>query len=232
MHIDHQTILLRVIVAFVCGALLGLEREYRGREAGLKSHSILSVACCLAILISAFGFSDAVATGLITLDPSRVAAGVEGGIGFACAAVIWRSRNKVKGLTTAINIWATSNIGMACGAGMFFATAIIMACILFIHLVVGPVEHRIFRYRKACNITISAEAGGPNLIENIGKLVDGAGITIQALHAAQGGPGQPATIELELGRTPEGAYFHLLDSLKEIAGVTDVSCSELTTHDP
>ena len=110
MYIDHLSILLRIAAALMCGALLGAEREYRGREAGLKSHAGLAVGCCLAIIVSAFGFSDAVTQGLITLDPSRIAAGVEGGIGFACAAVIWRSRSKVIGLTTAINIWATANI--------------------------------------------------------------------------------------------------------------------------
>ncbi len=225
MYIDHYSILFRVLAALLCGALLGAEREYRGREAGLKTHISLSIACCLAILVSAFGFSDAVTQGLIGLDPSRIAAGVEGGIGFACAAVIWRSRNKVIGLTTAINIWATANIGMACGAGMFFAAALITGCILFIHTVVAPIERRFFPHHNACTISVSI-AGAASAMQRVGALATQCGVTLTGLHLAERGvSGAPATVELELGQGLEGAHLRFMDALAKLDGVKTVDCT-------
>jgi putative Mg2+ transporter-C (MgtC) family protein len=225
MNIDHLSILLRILAALACGALLGAEREYRGREAGLKSHAGLAVACCLAILVSAFGFSDAVTQGLITLDPSRIAAGVEGGIGFACAAVIWRSRSKVIGLTTAINIWATANVGMACGAGMFFAGAVITGVMLFIHVGLGSFERWFFPRHNACTLTITFKPGIDNIGERVGTLVTGSRATLLAIHVAQAEHEQPTSVEVELGKSTSAAYLRLLDALRALDGVTEVSCS-------
>jgi putative Mg2+ transporter-C (MgtC) family protein len=227
MHIDHLSILLRVLAAIVCGALLGAEREFKGRDAGLKSHASLSVACCLAILVSAFGFSDAVTLGLISLDPSRIAAGVEGGIGFACAAVIWRSRSKVIGLTTAINIWATANIGMACGSGMFFAAAVITGTMLFIHMIIGPAERRLFTHHSGCTMTLRAKPGAQSLLAQLDRSVAACGATLMTIHVTQAESDQVNTIEIELGKGATSVYLRLLDALKKLDGVSEVSCSGL-----
>jgi putative Mg2+ transporter-C (MgtC) family protein len=225
MHIDHLVILMRILAALACGALLGAEREYRGREAGLKSHAGLSVACCLAIIVSAFGFSDAVTQGLIALDPSRIAAGVEGGIGFACAAVIWRSRSKVIGLTTAINIWATANIGMACGAGMFFAAAIITGVMLFIHIGLGALEQVFFPRHNACSMAVSVKPGcRKNMTAEIGALVKASRAQLLAIRVEHGEKGQPSIIELELSKCPATACTQLLDNLRALEGVVAVNC--------
>jgi putative Mg2+ transporter-C (MgtC) family protein len=231
MHIDNYEIFIRVLAALFCGALLGAEREYRGREAGLKSHSSLAVACCLAILVSAFGFSDAVTQGLIALDPSRIAAGVEGGIGFACAAVIWRSRNKVIGLTTAINIWATANIGMACGAGMFFAAILITGAMFAIHFVLGGIEHRFFPRHNSCTISVSADPSVGDVAQAVSRHVSSVGATLLGLTITQGGATQPIQIEMELARVSAPAYAKLIDGLRALRGVSSVSCSGMCAVD-
>lgn len=231
MHITHLEIVIRILAALLCGILLGAEREYRGREAGLKSHAGLAVACCLAILVSAFGFADAVTSGLIALDPSRIAAGVEGGIGFACAAVIWRSRSKVIGLTTAINIWATANIGMACGAGMFYAAALITGVMLFIHVILGAAERRLFPRHEACTLVVTTNQNCKHVTERVGQIVCSSRASILAVHTDQHEPGQPATIELELGKGNTDVYLKLLDNIQQLDGVTSVNCTGLSNAD-
>ncbi len=225
MFIDHHTILLRVVAALLCGALLGAEREYRGREAGIKSHAGLSVGCCLAILVSAFGFSDAVTSGLITLDPSRIAAGVEGGIGFACAAVIWRSRSKVIGLTTAINTWATANIGMACGAGMFFAAALITLAMLFIHIGLGALERWVFPRHGSCTITVKLRPGAENIVQQINAAIAATRATVLSMNLEQPGRGQESVVEVEVGRCSAAMSLQLLISLRALHGVVGVNCT-------
>ncbi|HEY9774414.1 MAG TPA: MgtC/SapB family protein [Planktothrix sp.] len=225
MHIDHLEIVIRILAALVCGALLGAEREYRGREAGLKSHAGLAVACCLAIIVSAFGFSDAVTQGLIALDPSRIAAGVEGGIGFACAAVIWRSRSKVIGLTTAINIWATANIGMACGSGMFFAALVITGAMLFIHIVLGALEQQFFPRHNACSMSVSVTSDSKQMTQKLTALVKTSRAQLLAIRVELGDKENPTVLELELSKCPASACAQLLDSLRALDGVVAVTCS-------
>ncbi|MEG0457253.1 MAG: MgtC/SapB family protein, partial [Oscillospiraceae bacterium] len=117
--------LLRLIVAAICGAAIGYERKSRLKEAGLRTHLIVSLASALMMLVSKYGFFDLIEQAAkfgteIKLDPSRVAAGIVTGIGFVGAGTIFIRKNIVSGLTTAAGIWATVGVGMAVGAGMYF----------------------------------------------------------------------------------------------------------------
>ncbi|MBV9446077.1 MAG: MgtC/SapB family protein [Streptosporangiaceae bacterium] len=105
-------------LAFVLSALIGLEREYRQKSAGLRTHTLVGVAAALFMLVSKYGFSDVVLAGRITLDPSRVAAQIVSGIGFLGAGIIFVRRDAVRGLTTAAVVWLVAAIGMACGGGL------------------------------------------------------------------------------------------------------------------
>ena len=120
---------LRIVVAAFCGAVIGLERTKRSKEAGIRTHCIIACASALIMVISKYGFSD--------LDPSRIAAQVVSGISFLGAGVIFKNGSTVKGLTTAAGIWATAGVGLACGAGMYaiaiFATLLILLIQLLMH---------------------------------------------------------------------------------------------------
>ena len=116
---------LRMIFASVCGAVIGVERSKRFKEAGLRTHVIVCMASALFMIVSKHGFMDIAALGIpdgITRanDPSRVAAQVVTGISFLGAGVIFKNGSTVKGLTTAAGIWATSAIGLAIGGGMYY----------------------------------------------------------------------------------------------------------------
>jgi putative Mg2+ transporter-C (MgtC) family protein len=104
--------------AFVLAALIGLEREYRQKSAGLRTYTIIGLAAALMMIISKYGFTNVLRPGHVVLDPSRVAAQIVVGIGFIGGGVIFIGRNVVRGLTTAAIMWLTTGIGMACGAGL------------------------------------------------------------------------------------------------------------------
>lgn len=130
--------LLRIIVATICGAVIGLERTKRSKEAGIRTHCIIAGAAALFMIISKYGFADmAYAANSRGADPARIAAQVVTGISFLGAGVIYKNGNTVKGLTTAAGIWATAAVGMACGAGLywvgFFMTLLIVAVQLIMH---------------------------------------------------------------------------------------------------
>ncbi|MBQ9399962.1 MAG: MgtC/SapB family protein [Bacteroidales bacterium] len=104
--------ILRLVIAGLLGAGIGLEREIRAKEAGIRTHFIVALGSALFMLISQFAFDG-------RFDAARVAAQVVSGIGFIGAGVIIFQKNVVRGITTAAGLWVAAGIGLACGAGMF-----------------------------------------------------------------------------------------------------------------
>ena len=128
--------LIRLVAAIFCGALIGLEREKRSKNAGIRTHVIVALASALMTIVSKYGFFDVLAHESISLDPSRITAGVVSAIGFLGAGVIiLRGDSAALGLTTAAGLWATVGVGIAIGAGMYsvgFAATVMMLLIQFI----------------------------------------------------------------------------------------------------
>lgn len=122
---------VRIVVAGLLAALIGIEREFRSKEAGLKTHFLVGVGSALIMVISKYGFTDIVIDSITKSDPSRMAAQVISGIGFLGAGTIIVEKHYIKGLTTAAGIWATSGIGLAVGAGLYdigvFSTILVIA---------------------------------------------------------------------------------------------------------
>ncbi|MGA2158486.1 MAG: MgtC/SapB family protein [Dehalococcoidia bacterium] len=117
---------LRLLLAAVLGAAIGLQRELAKRPAGLRTHILICMGSALFTVVSVIGFSG-------TVDPSRVAAGVVTGIGFIGAGVILRGvgGNKVVGITTAASVWVTAAIGIATGVGLYIiAVAVTLLTII------------------------------------------------------------------------------------------------------
>ena len=131
MAIDWNLI-LRLFMGGLMGGLIGLEREFRAKEAGIRTHFIVALGSALFMVISQFAFPEAG-----KFDASRVAAQVVSGIGFIGAGVIIFQKNVVRGITTAAGLWVSAAIGLACGAGMFTiavaATLLTLLCLELLH---------------------------------------------------------------------------------------------------
>ena len=139
----HLHYIFRIVLAGICGILIGYERKNRAKEAGLRTHCIVACASALRMVVYKYAFFDLIKGDLypgvdIRLDPSRVAQGIVSGVGFLGAGMIFVRKNTIKGLTTAAGIWATSGIGMAIGGGMYVvgivSTAIILAIQFALHI--------------------------------------------------------------------------------------------------
>jgi len=104
-------------LAFVLSSFIGIEREWRQKSAGLRTHTLVGLGAALFLIISKYGFSDVLGPRVV-LDPSRVAAQIVTGIGFIGGGLIFVRRDAVRGLTTAAVVWLTAAVGMACGAGL------------------------------------------------------------------------------------------------------------------
>lgn len=115
---------LRLVVAMVLGGIIGLERDYRAKDAGFRTHFLVAVGSALFTLLSMYGFAEGVR------DTSRVAAQVVSGIGFLGAGLIVFQKNVVHGLTTAAGLWVTAAVGMACGTGQYYLAVFVTALML------------------------------------------------------------------------------------------------------
>ena len=116
---------MNMILEILLGGVIGIEREYRSKEAGFRTHFLVALGSALFCVVSQYGF------GFDLKDSSRVAAQVVSGIGFLGAGTIIFQKNVVRGLTTAAGLWVTAAIGLACGTGMYIAAAIATAIVLF-----------------------------------------------------------------------------------------------------
>lgn len=116
---------LRLLLAALCGAGVGSQREHANKAAGLRTHILVALGSALYTIVSMDGFGD-------KADPSRVAAQIVVGIGFLGAGAILHSQTTVTGLTTAASIWATAAIGLAAGVGMYFLTIVSTVVVLVV----------------------------------------------------------------------------------------------------
>lgn len=153
-------IFVKILLAAVAGAIIGLEREVHGRPAGLRTHLLVAAGSCLMIIVSEAFFlkyGDLPGTGVVRIDPSRVSAQIITGIGFLGAGVIIKEGLIVRGLTTAASLWMVAGIGMAYGMGMLTAGSIGTAVALFSLLFLKRLEPRIKKNRYL-HLTVMARA--------------------------------------------------------------------------
>jgi putative Mg2+ transporter-C (MgtC) family protein len=140
----------RLLAAGVLGGAIGLEREVREREAGLRTHLLVSVGSALFFLISAYAWTDwtfSQRSG-VTYDPTRIAAQIVTGIGFLGAGAIIRQGLSIRGLTTAATLWLVAAIGMASGAGYWEAAVIATVGAIITLWPLRIVAHRMMTYLR------------------------------------------------------------------------------------
>lgn len=119
LELNFTEAFLRLLLASALGTVIGIEREYRSKEAGYRTHFLVALGSALIMIVSQYGFIQFAGEASYRIDPARVAAQVVSGIGFIGAGTIIFHRSIVRGLTTAAGIWTTCGIGLAVGAGLY-----------------------------------------------------------------------------------------------------------------
>jgi len=218
-------VLLRLSVAAVLGGAIGMERELRERQAGLRTHLVVCVGSALFTLVSAYGFREFLVHGgsVVRADPTRIAAQIVSGIGFLGAGAIIRQGLSVRGLTTAATLWLVAAIGMASGAGYYSAALIATAGAL---LTLGPlriVSYRIIRrYRPETDrLIVDIPAGGSPV--PVLEAIEQRGGRVVSLEIAQEGDRRSIALDVELHGIAAPA---IVSDVGSIDGVLEVRWSE------
>lgn len=185
--ISPLTMLLRLALALLFGAVIGFERESREHAAGMRTNALVALGSCLFTLISAYGFLDFTRLNHIQIDPTRIASYVVAGIGFLGAGSIFLSQrsNTVKGLTTAAAVWLVAAIGMACGGGLLLIAGMTTALGLIVLIFMQPLERLLLpkQAAKAASTQVRIEAlhPGTRFVSQVSKTLTEAGIQVEGL---------------------------------------------------
>jgi len=223
--IAPEQIILRLLIATILGAAVGLERERLEWAAGLRTHALVCVGATLFMIVSSFGFADALGSSDVVLDPSRVAAQVVSGIGFIGAGTIILRREIVRGLTTAASIWAVAAIGLAVGGGMYLAALVATVLALVILAAVKPIEWRVFRHRRARQVSLTVDVQEISL-SDIKAEIEAADLRLDHMVIRSSDSPEADRVELILARgSSEEQLLSLVEGLRGIAGVREIRTS-------
>ena len=209
-------VLLRLALAAALGGAIGFERELREREAGLRTHTLVSVGSALFTIAGAYGFRDFHGS----FDPTRVAAQIVTGIGFLGAGAIIRQGLSVRGLTTAATLWVVAAIGLTCGAGYYAAAVITTALVLLSLWPLRIVAYRVMtRFRPETDRLVaqlpSGESPGPLIAE-----LEGLGARLQSLEISHEADRRTVLVDVTL--PPRADAPGIVAKLSDVEGVLEV----------
>lgn len=224
--IDHSIILVRLLLAVLLGGLIGFEREHHNHPAGFRTHILVCLGSSMIMMLSIYGFAEFVGEPNVRIDPARLATAVITGIGFLGAGTILFTGKAITGLTTAASLWVVAAIGLAIGAGFYFA-AISATCLVVINLwVFNKVERRFLRSKKVRKLTIQAEAS-ENLLGSVTERLLNKEIATQkmTLHQKPMSHGEPNCLEVQLYIVVPRAMepSEMVSEMRQIGGVFAVS---------
>lgn len=137
MAIGIETAAINLGIALLCGGLIGLERQWRQRMAGLRTNTLVALGAASFVVFSMVFVDEA--------SPTRVAAQVVSGIGFLGAGIIFREGLSVRGLNTAATLWCAAAVGVLAGAGAWDFAALVTALVIFVNLALRPIVARLNR---------------------------------------------------------------------------------------
>lgn len=164
-HISELEIALRLVLALLLGGIIGFEREQANHAAGFRTNILVCVGACLMMLLSIYGFANFVDELNVRVDPARLAAAVITGVGFLGAGTIMFTGKKISGLTTAASLWVVAALGLAVGAGFYFAAIVVLVLVITTLWLFNKIEKRVFKNKKDYHVELNCKDSASLLLE-------------------------------------------------------------------
>ncbi len=217
-HIPETTLIIRIIIAALFGGLIGLEREYHGQPAGLRTHIILSLGACIAMCISInssyYGTQG---------DVERIAAQVVSGVGFLGAGAIFKYGGGVRGLTTAASIWTTAMIGMSTGSGLILMAAVCTGLVLFTLIIMNSFE-KSFIHEKITRTIVIKGNDHPRFLEEIEKHMQKFKISVKSTSFSKDVIKNHIEVKQVIKLQNDTDMDLIIADVQKIEGVESLSC--------
>ena len=212
MNENYIDLIIRLSLALVLGGAIGIERMYRAKDAGFRTHFLVALGSALFCIVSQYGF------GVELKDSSRVAAQVVSGIGFLGAGTIIFQKNMVRGLTTAAGLWVTAAIGLACGTGMYMAAGLTTLMMLLGLEVINYLLPQL----GATIITLSFTAPSRDSVKEFLKMLkrDGMEVHTYELKDRRTSKGDFLDVSMEVKAKRGFHTLRILDFMNDFSDVT------------
>ncbi|HEY8529975.1 MAG TPA: MgtC/SapB family protein [Paenibacillaceae bacterium] len=231
IQLDIGTMMLRLLLSALLGGLIGWERERRNKQAGLKTHLLVSVGSTLIMLTSIYGFDNLLLNHPnARFDPARLAAQVVNGIGFLGAgAIMRRSDNIISGLTTAATLWAVAAIGLAIGSGFYLPGIITTVVVLLSNLLLNRLESRFWSAKRAVNLKVALLVQRPATeLEPINAVFDEFNMKIRQMRItreseeSEDKDRDEVLLEYDIHASSDKSLHEMVRNLWAVKGVSDV----------
>ena len=219
--LSWEEISLRLILAAIFGAVIGVERERKDWAAGMRTHMMVCMGSALIMLVSSFGFSDTAGNEYIELDPSRVAAQIVSGIGFIGAgAILFLKPTTILGLTTASGLWTVAGIGMATGGGMYFAASLTTVLSIIILWGLQPLQKKFSSKFQNKTVTIVTKKGlSPRFV--IDRITDGSNLDYNSISVTK--QSKENIIEVKLEKPATTGFKDIIADIQENEDVKKIT---------
>ncbi|MBO8171275.1 MAG: MgtC/SapB family protein [Bacillaceae bacterium] len=219
---------LRLVIAALLGSIIGWEREYRNKQAGIKTHMLVSLGSALIMLISIYGFRELIEHPNARFDPARLAAQVVSGIGFIGAgAILLKSNRIVQGITTAATLWVVAAIGLSVGAGFYMPAITTVSIVLFMMFVIRRVESAIVPGSRVSGLTLLLE-DRPGMLGKITSFLGEENVDIRKLQIVDDDREDDFEVEvfLQVRAGSKQQLLEVVDRLNQLDGVKEVQFDE------
>ena len=208
--------MLRLLAAVIVGGAIGMDRAYRGRAAGFRTHILVCLASSLLMILMDFQwiYAGELRADVIRMDPARMAQGIMTGIGFLGAGVIMQDKQSVRGLTTAASIWITATIGIVLGAGYYFA-AIVSTLLTLITLALFNKLIDILPMRRYAYLTLKFCRGEQLSEQEVRALLEKSHITVSSLSYKLEQKGKSLSYQMTVRSTRSESFTEIAELLLE-----------------
>jgi putative Mg2+ transporter-C (MgtC) family protein len=222
VRVTDAELILRLGMAVVLCALIGLERSARDEVAGLRTHTLVGLGAALFTLVSAYGFSDYFGTGE-SPDPTRIAAQVVSGIGFLGAGAIIRQGLNVRGVTTASSLWIVAAIGMASGAGFYLGAVVTTALVLVVLVIMRPLRGALMRVVRSDYVLLDVELGPQGAAGSVVEVLTRHRVRVESMRSDLAPEAE--NLHFELRVPPRMDFLPILQEIRALQDVAGSTCS-------
>ena len=219
VEVNSLSATLKLMISFLLGSVIGIERQSRRQNAGLRTFALICMASAAAMLLSIWIPQQY--PHFLNGDPGRIAAQILTGIGFLGAGAIIQSRGNVHGLTTAASIWVIAIIGMCVGAGMYVVAIVLTLLSLFVLIILERLDKRRALSGEVKLLTIKYNTVEPN-IENIKLILKKQAIFLFNISIIKDYELNNATLHMKVQIRPDETFDTLFDSIRQETGVVQI----------
>jgi putative Mg2+ transporter-C (MgtC) family protein len=221
------TPMLGICLAALLSFLIGLEREFFAKAAGMRTYTLVGLGSAVFTVVSKYGFIDVAFSDYARFDGSRVAAQIVTGIGFLGAGLIFIRKTSVHGLTTAAGIWFVAAVGMGCGAGLYLISLAVTALYMVVMFGLRPIAKRMPHAHATVTVVNIKYQDGRGILRTIMETISELALKVSDLEvkdAITDGDTKILEVQIQL-EGPTGSIDDVADQLTNICGVYAITCS-------